>query len=192
MRIFIVLLLVTGIGGAGTGQDARGEDTERTLIELLASEKFLAYHRSPDSGTLEVKLLSDELIRESQAYYASRSENLAEYHDLEKQRRFLERERLAQAAGQLPPRANRAALLDAVKTRTERVSRPTGRFRVGAVTRRGADFIGVQELGTSHELLIPVYQIKHVIMRPMRAEPAHATEPADEPQTNGMPSPPAR
>ena len=190
MRSIIgVTLGIVVVGVAFAQSPAEGENT--SLVDLLSSEELLGFRSVPDTHVYELKLLSKDAIQKSRAYYAHRRENLAEYRRLQEQHRNLTQEAAKRRLrGEAPGDAE--ADINSVAQKIEQVSRPTGFFRVAEVTRKGADFIGVQELGGTRELLIPVYRIKHVMARKSGAEQTHSLEPATSSATNGASSPPAR
>ncbi len=166
MRYFIacaIVILVTC--GIAFTQDDSSQTTARTsLAELLAAEQALAYRHDSSTATYEIQLLTDDMFRQSQTYYANREENKLKYQELRHQQIELQIElrrklRTPRAISESPEMARLQKEIDGV-------SRPTGMLRVAKVTQRGSDFIGLKELGTSREVLIPLHRIESVIARP--------------------------
>lgn len=148
----IVVSLACGI--AFTQDDSK--QAPSSLLELLSSEKAVGY-RSADS-VYQIRLLTDHLLQASRRYYENRSENISKAEELRREMNELRRKGRPGFARENP---------DFIRLQNElkNVSRPTVEFRVGEVTQRGTDYVGLQELGTTKEILIPVHRIQHVIGR---------------------------
>ena len=151
---------------------------------MLASEQWLAFTPHSASGTYEIQFLTEELLRESRTYYANEHEHLAKSKELQEQLRILQRmqgkQRSQHRREETPQRLTSGEAAELRKDRprredTEEMVRlkeeiaklwpPIPGFRVAAVMRRGTDFIALQELETTRELLIPSHRIRHVITK---------------------------
>ena len=99
-------------------------------------------------------------------YYASRSARVAEYRKLDQDRSLILNRLLAEEVDRVDAKqADRDALKE-IEIQMAKVSRPTGFFRAGEITRRGSDFVGIRELQSSTEFLVPLERILHVISVP--------------------------
>ena len=156
------------------GRFTQPAESSESLIDLLTSQKHLAFTTHKTSGTYEIQLLSDELLQESSTYYENRRDYLAKSRELREQIRNLQRKeavgRVRNARGipvvpdlrDTPEESDKRLQLE---EELRKFSRPTGSFRVAQVMRYGKDFIGLQELGTSREILVPIHQVRHVLTK---------------------------
>ena len=139
-----------------------------TLIDLLSAESAIAYRIGRDNSVYELKLISPAEFRASREYYSNRKANLAAYERLFDERRtIMMRQRGQEARGEEVDPADVMAI-DKLTAELKKVSRPIGTYRVGEITRRGADYIGIRELNSNVERLIPISRILHVVPLPKK------------------------
>lgn len=140
------------VGGIAFTQDGTGGDTSSaSLRKVLAAEKVLAYRS--DANYYDIKVIPENLAQASRDYYSEREANQERYRELQRSVRGLEGN----------PRLHNEDRRQ-LEAELRKVSRPTGIYRVGEVTRVGADFLGIRELEGATEVLIPLRQVKRVLI----------------------------
>lgn len=145
----LALLFAAGVVVAGIAFAQNSESSSsHSLLELLAGESLIAYRIDRDTDAYEIQTIPADVADRSREYYANRIANVARFKELEQQR------------------ASLLAELEKVGKQLEEVSRPTGFFRAGEITRRGRDFIGIRELDSEMEHLVPLGRILHAVSLP--------------------------
>lgn len=156
MRLLICIFLLA-LAGLVQAEAPASAPTE-TLAEIVAQQKFVTFSLDRDANAYRIGFLTDEMVDRSRKYYANRSANLSRYHELSRE---LVTKRLGVRTLGGNPNAVGEEVDESVlelEKELKSVSRPTG-SPVGEITRRGVDFIGIRELGTSTEYLIPYARI---------------------------------
>jgi len=158
MRLTLVpVLLCVILVGASFGEDRPTPFEDRSLLDLLAMEKTVAYHYDSDSRTFTITLLSDATKDRVHKHYDDK-ETQAEQHSSLQQRSA---EPAGKSRSELPgghaddeqpqQRANKTA---------EMQQTLGGACQIAAsVTRYGKDYLAVRELQSSREVLIPLQRI---------------------------------
>jgi hypothetical protein len=162
MRVSLLCVLAAVIAGITVAQEPQTE-FDVSLANRLGKESLIAYRINRETDVYEVQLLSDDTATASRNYYASRVANLAESSKLNQQRDvILNRLRAERVDVADATKADKDAL-DELDRQIAKVSRPTGNFQAGEITCRGTDYIGIRELQSNTEFLVPVARILHVI-----------------------------
>ena len=139
------------------------------LIELVAEQTLIVFSLDRDSNVYRIQFLTDELASQARAYYANRPSNVQRYNELSKELintrssvRFLNPRDDKEAA------ENKQTLFKMNEER-RKFSNPTG-GPVGELTRIGEDFLGIRELDSTTEYLIPLSRILDVAIPTVNAK----------------------
>ena len=161
--IFAFCLICASVGYS----ESPKSPTAETLSSILTSQNFITFSIDRGTKVYRLGLIDEENLQLSKAYYKTRSENIRKYRELFDM--VMEERRGGTKSAAFPGRGKQP--LTELEKELQKYARPTG-SPVGEITRIGADFIAVKELGSSTEFLIPFNRILDVaVPASMQARP---------------------
>lgn len=121
-----------------------------SLLEVLQSQDLVGFQWDEKLNLYSFQLLSADVTKASEEWYAKEKENWETYYTL-----YRERVTLTNPRGE----SKDPEALKVIEDKLKKAARPTGNYDVGHITSRGTDFIGITKLNKTTETLIPYRMI---------------------------------